>query len=342
MLRKSEVLTAIGTLGCAMGIGFIMQNSEVAEKRYGSAPVILADLAVPSGPVAAAKLEDRSLLDVKAITLISAEFDTAPAKFEPTSSVHVIKAKIDQPSAPEATLATSGDNPALAGKTCEIYASARTLPVAMVDLSLFAPCMPNETVTVHHNGMLFSETTSNKGYLSLTVPALTQEASFIIAFSSGEGAIATTVVDELANYDRAVLQWKGNAGFQIHAREFGAEYGAKGHLWQGSPGNPSMVVSGEGGFLTRQGDTSAAEPLLAEIYTFPRNTNGLSGDVILTVEAEVTNENCGLEVEAQSLEKQPDGQVRTRNLILPVPSCDSVGSFLVLNNLLQNLKVAAK
>ena len=49
-----------------------------------------------------------------------------------------------------------------------------------------------------------------------------------------------------------------------------------------------------------------------------------------------------LEIEAQSLEIQTDGKVRTQNLTLAVPDCEATGSFLVLNNLLQDLKVAQR
>ena len=55
----------------------------------------------------------------------------------------------------------------------------------------------------------------------------------------------------------------------------------------------------------------------------------------------MTASNCGREIEAQSLEIGPDGTLKTRNLTLSVPDCDAVGSFLVLNNLVSDLKVAS-
>ena len=50
--------------------------------------------------------------------------------------------------------------------------------------------------------------------------------------------------------------------------------------------------------------------------------------------------NCGQEIEAQSIELLGDATLRTRDLSVAVPDCDAVGSFLVLNNLLQDMKVA--
>lgn len=334
MLRKKEILTAVGALGCAIGIGFVMQGSETEQAFYGpteaEAP---AEMPVLEGATSA-----NVLLDVQEITLTSAEFDTGINLPEPESEVMTVStapSALPQPSiprAPETALAPA----------CEITASARPVAAAMVDLRMTAVCLPNERVTVHHNGMIFTETTSDAGTVSLRVPALTQEAVFILAFTNGEGAVAQTTVEELADYDRSVLQWKGNTGFQIHAREFGANYGANGHLWNGAPGDVADAVSGKSGVLTRHGDMQAAEPLLAEVYSFPKTYNNKVGTITLSVETEVTQANCGLEIEAQSLEIQPDGGIKTQNLTLPVPECDAEGSFLVLNNLLQDLKVAGR
>ncbi|MDF3414937.1 hypothetical protein HKX54_10770 [Sulfitobacter sp. M57] len=334
MLRTKEILTAIGALGCAIGIGFIMQNSESAQAFYGPTEIERPEELPELRGASAAN----ALLNVQEIKLTSAEFDTSPNLPQPESEVVTVSTPSSVSDAPE----TYGSIEVTPAPLCEIAASARPVAAAMVDLNMQAPCLPNERVTVHHNGMIFTVTTSDQGELSLRVPALAQEAVFILAFTSGEGAVAQTTVEELADFDRSVLQWKGNTGFQIHAREFGADYGSTGHLWDGAPGEIADAVSGNGGVLTRHGDMNAADPLLAEVYSFPKAHNARSGKIALSVETEVTDANCGLEIEAQSLEIQPDGGVKTQNLILPVPDCDAEGSFLVLNNLLQDLKVAGR
>ncbi|KKK94445.1 hypothetical protein LCGC14_2682800, partial [marine sediment metagenome] len=127
---------------------------------------------------------------------------------------------------------------------------------------------------------------------------------------------------------------------ELHAREFGADYGDAGHVWSGAPRDMTAAVLGEGGFMTRNGDTDTSDPLMAEVYSFPVAAAGQEGDVALSVEAEVSEANCGLEIEAQALELRGSDQVKTQNLTLAVPDCDAVGNFLVLNNLLQDLKVA--
>jgi hypothetical protein len=331
MSRTREILTVVGTLACAAGIGFVMQNSDIAEERYGKNTQ-------ESDAVTAASVGD-AMLDVQEIELTSAEITAKPTLPEPDAEVTTASAPQSQLSEPEVPeLAQT----APATPACEITATARPVAAAMVDLQMTAACFPNERVTVHHNGMIFTETTSAEGKVDLTVPALSQDAVFIFAFTNGDGAVAQTAVDELGSYNRAVLQWKGNAGFEIHAREFGADYGEPGHLWRGAPGDVSTAVAGKGGVLTQLGDTAAADPFLAEVYSFPSDAVGLSGSIALSVETEVTEANCGVEIEAQSLEVLAEGKIKTQNLTLPVPACDAVGSFLVLNNLLQDLKVASR
>ena len=54
----------------------------------------------------------------------------------------------------------------------------------------------------------------------------------------------------------------------------------------------------------------------------------------------VTIANCGLRIEAQTLEVSRAGKMKVQDLSLPIPGCDAVGDFLVLQNLIQDLKVA--
>lgn len=331
MAYIKEILTGAGALACAVGIGYVMQRSDT-----GGQPLTGGTAQTEMATLEATAASD-VLLDVQEITLTSAEFDSSIAL--PETDVEVIKAAapasiLDIPELPEAAVTPA--------PFCEIEASARPIAAAMVNLTMNAPCLPNERVTVHHNGMIFTESTSDMGAVDLTLPALSRDAVFILAFSNGDGAVAQTQVEDIGEYSRAVLQWKGNTGFQIHAREFGAGYGEAGHLWAEAPGTIAGAVVGNSGVLTRHGDTSAADPLLAEVYTFPKAATARVGDIALSVETEVTDANCGIEIEAQSLELQDGGGVKTRNLTLPVPDCDAKESFLVLNNLLQDLKVAAK
>jgi hypothetical protein len=337
MSRNREIITAVGALACAVGIGLVMQSSDKAEQLYGKAAPAEApaeDIALPDKGADASD----AMLTVEGITLTSGEYASAIAL--PTLESQVVTV-----SAPQSTLPEPQKPEAPAGiavPACEIEAHARPVAAAMVELTMSAPCLPDERVTVHHNGMIITETTSATGTLDVKVPALTRDAVFVLAFTNGDGAVTQTTVEDLQDFDRVVLQWKGETGFQIHAREFGAGYDSPGHVWAGAPGDVSDAIAGRGGMLTRHGDTDAADPLLADVYTFPRAATKRGGDIALSVETEVNAANCDMEIEAQTLEIVDGARVKAQDLTLAVPDCDAVGSFLVLNNLLQDLKVAQR
>lgn len=334
MSHIKEIATGVGTLACALGIGFVMQSSETATERYGAA----SDAAVIEREFQSLDVET-SLLEVQDIKLTSGEYNTA--NLAETVRVPATDSEVVTASAPEIAQPSSGPVPFIATENCEIEAAARPMAAAMVNLTLQAPCLPNERVTVHHNGMIFTQTTSGSGGLNINVPALADTAVFVFAFGNGDGSVAQAKVEDLADFNRVVLQWKGDAGFQIHAREFGSDYDGAGHVWAGKPRDAAAAITGQGGFITVNGDLSASEPLVAEVYTFPAAMENRDGGVALSVEAEVIQANCGQEIEAQSIELRASSKIRTQDLTLAVPDCDAVGSFLVLNNLLQDLKVAS-
>ena len=334
MPHMKEILTAVGTLGCAIGIGFVMQSSETATERYGAA----SQKAQQVEELEALDAET-SLLEVQDITLTSAEFSTDPLEtnFElPAEDDDVVRVTVQDIEMP-----SPAPSPQLLTETCEVTAKARPMAAAMVNVTLNAPCLPYERVTVHHNGMIFTQTTSKAGALDINVPSLAETAVFVFAFGNGEGAVAQTHVEDLEDFGRVVLQWKGQTGFQLHALEAGSDYEGKGHVWGGQPREIAAAITGAGGFIKMNGDLSASEPLVAEVYTFPKSLETSVGGVRLSVEAEVIQANCGQEIEAQALELRDNQSIKTRDLNLAVPDCDAVGNFLVLNNLLEDLKVAS-
>ena len=342
MPHNKEIVTAVGTLAIAIGIGFVMQRSEAAQEYYGKPAQ--SDIVEPqdvttsskdgeSDPVLNSAASADILLQVQDVVLTSAsDPKQLPAFSEITDPRRT--------SVPTGDLSQTEDDQLLA-ENCEVSAQATALPGALVNISLDASCAPNERLTVHHNGMIFTETTDDAGRLTFSVPALAEEAVFILAFSSGDGAVTQVNVPDIADFDRTVLQWRGQSGFELHALEFGAGYGDSGHVWSGADQNIAGLLSGENGVIFRLGDSLSVEPLMAEVYTYPSAKSARAGIVDLSIEAEITSTNCGLEIEAKSLEKLASGQIETHDLTLSVPDCDAIGSFLVLNNLVTDLKVAS-
>lgn len=345
MAIARKLATATGTAAFALGIGFYMQHGAKvpqSEPLVEPAPVAQVDLqtegAAPSefkGVSRAAMALDLSDISLSVVLApdepapaIPAMAPPEPAKVVPIALHPIEPADTVTPVTPQRAESTA--------QSCEVRTQISVQDHAMVTLDLNASCYPNERLTVHHQGMMFTETTDAQGKLALTVPALSEQAVFILAFANGKGAVAKADVPDLKTYDRVVLQWSSDAAFQLHAREFGATYGESGHVWSGEDAQNSV----DGGFVTRLGRTDTLVPQLAEVYSFPTGTASRAGSVALSVETEVTQANCGRDVGAQTLEFLASGTMRTRDLVLSVPDCSAIGDFLVLNNLLDDLKIA--
>jgi len=331
MKYRKEAATTAGALACALAIGYVMQSGQTAPPSSDG---------IQGAPLANA---EAAILDVGAITLTAAEFEDPQRSEDQSPAATKVAEPVVKAAVPETTDAT--ETPPLTkaevAATCEISAKARPVAAAMVNLTLAAPCMPTERVTVHHAGLVFSQTTDADGNLNITVPALEKDAVFIVAFTNGEGGVAQTTVEDISDFDRVVLQWKGDTGFQLHAREFGADYNSDGHVWSGATRDSTFGVTGQGGYLSRLGDPSAVDGLAAEVYTFPANARQSSGDVAVSVETEVAENNCGLEIEARTLQALSGKDITSKDLTLSVPECDASGNFLVLNNLFEDMKVAS-
>lgn len=303
MVPFSKYALMTGTVATAFGIGFFMQMSPTAQVRYGAASgVQVATLAtaLPSGA-----LPDEAL-------------------------VPEVVAAVDPVAVPDAV-----DNPETA-TDCAPDMIALAQPAAMVRLSLTS-CQAQVRVTLHHNGMMVQAMTDADGALDITLPALANPALYIAEFPDREGAVADVAVPSLADYDRIVLQWRGDAGFLLGAQEFGADFGSTGHRHRDNPGTLAATLAQESGLWTDHGDPTA---LRAEAYTFPRAARREDA-VRFSIEAQVTTANCGREIAAQSLQVMGGAGLEVRELTLAMPDCSAVGDYILLKNMAEDLKIAA-
>lgn len=328
MSRKKNLKTAATTFSVALGIGFVMQYGDAVASRFqpdeaAVSVVITPEMVIPTDIVAAS-------------SFAIPEF-TMPAPDEGVVELAALSAVLNDVPAPEMEAPT-----VLAEPDCDVDMSADTLPMAMVALTLSAPCNPNAAVTIHHQGLIFSLLTDDAGALDVIVPAMAQDAFYISSFVGGEGAVASTQVPELAEFDRAALQWQGVNAVQLHAREFGADYGSEGHVWKAAAREVDFANTKEAGFLVSLGDARVDNPQMVEVYTFPSGMGKRDGTVALTVEAEVTAENCGRDIAAQSIQINPGLDASAIDLTMTMPDCDAIGEFLVLKNMFKDLTLAMK
>ena len=321
------------TFSMAISIGFLMQTSEpsyaaqIPPKAKASAAISNVTQARLEGEARPAEADAPSAIPVPPQEAVAHEA-------LPTQPVILLVSR----DMPVGAMPQEESTPLL---NCKASLTAEPGAAAMVNLMLSAPCLSGDRVTIHHSGLKFTEIVGNEGTLEVTVPALTEKAVFVVAFTNGDGAVAQTNVDSLTFYDRVAVQWKGQSSIELHAREFGADYGSDGHVWRGGPRDVSAVAGGAGGYLTQLGNSDASEALMAEVYTFPSGTAQSEGQVLLSLEAEVTELNCNTAFNAQTIEVQPDGELRVHEMEMNIPDCEATGEFLVLKNLLEDLTVAS-
>lgn len=206
---------------------------------------------------------------------------------------------------------------------------------AMVSVSLTAPCDGGARVELRHAGLTLTERVAANGHMSARVPVLDQSGTLEVRFADGRSVIAARPVPELAALHRFAVLWTGKQGFVLHGIENGAEFGAKGDI---SPSQPGIIPVGQarGGWLSLLGDASVENPKLAQVYTYPLDD---SADVV--VEVPVTSANCGRPLNGQTI-SSAGGTATATDLTISMPDCSGVGDFLVLNNLGQNTRVAAR
>lgn len=321
------------TFAVALGSGFLVQYGDAVASRWGAdAPV--------SGPTAREVLEEVSLVPV------SASIASPPSLSTPSMSAPVeVSATIG--SIPEEELSPTfvpapSEPEEVVEQDCRMTLTAVEMKLAMVQLSLSAPCHANRVLAMHHENMMFNAMTDDNGELVVDVPALAENAFFIAAFDGGEGAIAETNVPDFPEYDRAVLQWQGDMGVELHALEFGASYGEDGHRWSESKGNFAGAATGLSGLVTRLGDESVLQPLMAEVYTFPSGISSQDGEIKLSVEASVMNMNCGQPISAQTIQIRPQQDALVSSLFMTMPTCDAIGEYVLLKNVLEDLTLASR
>ena len=160
-MNRTRIITIGGTLFCAMGIGFFMQNTPTEPASLPSAavsePVTRSDfkpLSEPAFPAQSQSAVSSSLIEtpfegvVDAIAEVDVSLDPEP------------QPEVDLAALSEDTLPEMPAEPELpAEPDCPISTLATVDAGAMVRLDIDAPCLANERAVIHHNGMMFTVTT---------------------------------------------------------------------------------------------------------------------------------------------------------------------------------------
>lgn len=224
------------------------------------------------------------------------------------------------------------------GVPCGLNVSAEAMPGAMVALDIIDACAPETRVDITHGALRFSARTDAMGLLTLDIPAMETPAFFTVRLETGAEETTLAGLPDLIDHTRAAITWTGDFGLQLHGYLGNAAFGETGHVWQDNPGSVADVAIGAGGFLSLLGDPDLPQPLLAQVFTIPRD---LRDDLSLVVEVPITGTNCNRPVRAQGLQVRPGGPVETWPVTMTLPGCEAVGEFLLLQNLFRDLRLAS-
>lgn len=329
MKPSRRLLRVVAVIAIALAAGHVAQSGQ------GQASLRTASM-VPglgaSAPVTAKAVVELSgttgpSLVPPALTETSLPVLPEPAKRPAMEAPMQIEAPSDK---------TADATTARVPRDCTPLLALSPRPRAMIDILLSAPCRSDERVVLRHAGLAVTYSTNAAGALFASLPALSPEAAVSVLFAGGETAEARVNLPEAAEFRRFGVQWMGPQSFEVNAFENGADFGQPGHVSAASPHEPAQTMLPLDGFLTVLGDPSTDSPMLAEIYSFP----GTPEPVPVLIEAAVTDATCGREMLGEVLTADR-GTVRLSDLSITMPGCDAIGDYLVLKNLVPDLKLAS-
>ena len=333
MSKVRKFLTVGGTFSTALAIGYVMQNGDALAARFvnanAEAEVIIDDptsIMATSGPNLLTPITSHEPIQ------IASPFLDKPLGTEPLPTLIAAVA-------PDTAFEVE-DKEMVLHSVCDVHVSTSVNAHAMVLLDVYAPCAPNERFTLHHKGMMFTQSTDAMGAARLNVPALAEISVFAISFDNGLTGVASAAIPEVTDYERAVLQFESSGDLRLHALLNGTDYSKLGNSWSDSIEN-SRLIDFDNGFLMKLGDPDLPYARLAQIYSFQTDQFNSFDSIEVSVEAEITLDNCGRELAAQSLQVGNDGELNSVDLVMMMPDCDAVGDLLILGNMFSEIEIAS-
>jgi translation elongation factor EF-1beta len=314
-----KATTIASTFAIALGIGFVMQYGDADAARYNvNAPVEIRDpvLLTDYSPLTAV---DTFILkpDVNSGQAITT---TANVSIDP-DSVKLIALIEEADGVDGKSLFAQTQARAARASQCEILAVTAPNDTGSVIVTVVSRCRADMPFTVNHSGLSFSAQADAAGTAMLTIPALSEDATFFITFEDGKSLAASTYAPQASQYNRVVFQWEGHAGDYLQAT--------------GPDGTQIM--------LDHLGEDIGEIPRFAEVYSFPATTDVAAGLRDIDIVAHVTDENCGLDLIAESFSIFPGVVDLTfKDIRITLPNCDEVGATLELKKILGEQTLALR
>jgi hypothetical protein len=220
--------------------------------------------------------------------------------------------------------------------SCQNEMDLAVVAEAIIEITLLAPCHPDERLVLRHGPLAITVRTTAQGSAFLKIPAMDADAKVAVRFADGVVISGAVQIPDLDQLQRFGVQWMDRDTFGVNAFENGSGYGEAGHISAANPGKLPLTGNADGGYLMILGDADATPAMLAEVYTYP---TGITMPTEVSVEAQVTAETCGRELLGDVITSDA-GRAGSSDLVLAMPDCSAIGDILVLKNPVQDLTLA--
>lgn len=319
MSRVKRATSIASTFAIALGIGFAMQYGDANAARYLSdaptaprAPVMIVDYS----PLTAME-EFRLKPETNAFGNLADDHDL---NIDP-DSIKLVALVREFGDEDNGSLIAQPRPQVPQNVDCPIKAVTAPDSFGSIMMTVISNCRANAVFSVNHNGMTFSAQTDNEGMSSIAVPAMAVEATFFITFEDGKSLTTTTYAPVAENYNRVVFQWEGHESDYLRMTD---------------------VVGGQGK-INRLGADVGEIPRFAEVYSFPANVSLADGMDGVDILAAVDENNCGLDLVAESFSIFPGVVDLTfKDIRITLPDCHGIGDTIGLKKILGEQTLALK
>lgn len=217
---------------------------------------------------------------------------------------------------------------------CAVQMSLQPLPLAMVTLSLTAPCQPQSRFVVGHGAISFATVTDSAGKAHMTVPALASPARFSVFQDNLEMVVGTVIVPDKRGYDRVAVHWTTQEDIALHAfSPTASDAVASGAVDAGQ----SKSVMEDRGYLFALRDNAEERPVHLKVFTFPAGYRASSGGIILALSNLLNPHNCGREIDMVVVESLAGAPPRATPVSPRMPGCSQIGHDVFLTTNLDRL-----
>jgi hypothetical protein len=220
---------------------------------------------------------------------------------------------------------------------CPVTFVGERQPLALVKLSLTAPCLPATRLIIRQGPLEFAVRTNATGAADFTVPALARDASFTVLRDNTELARTDVIVPDIWRFDRVALNWRGPEILNLHAFGEAAYFGDAGHIWRAAPGSLADVADGRAGYLFEYRDHAGDMPIHAEVFTFPAGQDVSDGKITMRISSLLHPRNCGREVDFRVIKALDRDGPKVTPLSVRMPGCGQLGHVVMLDKDLPTL-----